>query len=53
MNIVKLNFKLDMDKMLINPYMIQDDEKAYKVKRVELNFKMKKLKENEISTTNN
>ena len=33
--------------------MTQDDEKAYKVKRVELNIKMKKLKENEINTTNN
>ena len=44
MNIKKLYFKLDMDGMLINPLMIQDEEKAYKVKCVTQTIKMKKVK---------
>ena len=53
MNIEKLYFKLDMDWMLINPFMTQNEEKAYKVKYVASTIKMEKFKENDISTINN
>ena len=42
MDIANIYFRPDIDEMLINPFMNQDEVKAYKVKCVAPTIKMKK-----------